>query len=159
MDGGGVVEPKRQLSYLFIVAFVLLWMLGPLTQLLQIISLPLHVEWGLSEAIILDPEFGWFRADELAIAWADMTYLIAGGIFIAGAFMRRPWSIPFGFYTMATMSFILLVCLLRWTFLARSGYDIISDDQKTVFYVYGIVYVLFGWFGMIYLWRNRRIYD
>jgi hypothetical protein len=47
------------------------------------------------------------NADELAIAWADMTYLVAGVVFAVGAFLRRPWSIPFGFYTSATWSFML----------------------------------------------------
>ena len=70
------------LSYTFIGVFIFLLILGPLTQLLQIVNLPLHVRWGLSERIILQPEYGWFRADELAIAWADMTYFITGIAFV-----------------------------------------------------------------------------
>lgn len=153
------MKPSQQLSYVFIGTFIFLWIMGPLTQLIQIINLPLHVEWGLSEHIILDPEFGWFRADELAIACADMTYLVSGIVFVVGVFLRRSWSLPFGFYTMASMSFILLVALFRWTFLLGGGYDVISGDQRIVFYVYAVIYVIFGWFGMVYLWRNRRIYD
>lgn len=132
--------------------------MGPLTQLIQIISLPLHVQWGLSESIILEPGFGWFRADELAIAWADMTYLIAGAVFLVGAFLRKSWSIPFGFYTVATWSFILLMCRIRWVLLENNGFDVIAGDQQVLFYIYASVYILFGWFGMIYLWRNRDIY-
>ncbi len=152
-------EPKRQLSYIFLILFIILWLLGPLTQLIQIISLNLHVEWGLSEAIILDPAFGWFQADELAIAWADMTYLIAGFVFIIGVFLRRSWSIPFGFYTVATWSFILLMCRIRWSLLEIGNFDVITGDQQLIFYTYAAMYILFGWFGMFYLWRNRNIYE
>ncbi|MCP4567570.1 MAG: hypothetical protein GY841_08330, partial [FCB group bacterium] len=92
------MKPEKRLSRAFIGTFILLWLLGPLTQLLQIISLQLHVQWGLSEAIILNPEYGWFRADELAIAWADMTYFMAGLVFVVGNYLRRSWAMPFGFY-------------------------------------------------------------
>ena len=73
-----VMKDKRQLNYLFIGIFIVLWIMGPLTQLLQIVNLPLHVSWGFSEPLILDPAYGWYRAGELAIAWADMTYLVTG---------------------------------------------------------------------------------
>lgn len=159
MDGAEKVKDRKQLSYVFIGVFIFLWLLGPLTQLIQIVNLQLHVEWGLSELIILDPAFGWFRADELAMAWADMTYLVAGAIFVLGAFLRRPWAIPFGFYALATWSFILLMCRIRWPLLEATGFDVISGDQQLIFYTYATIYILFGWFGMIYLWRNRRIYD
>ncbi len=152
------MKPKQQLSYVFIGMFIFLWLLGPLTQLLQIINLPLHIEWGLSEAIILEPEFGWFRADELAIAWADMSYLLTGFIFIVGVFLRKEWSIPFGFYTFATWSFILLMCRIRWPLLEANGFDVISGDQEFLFYTYAVIYILFGWFGMFYLWNKRCIY-
>ncbi len=151
-------QPKKQLSYIFIGLFILLWLMGPLTQLIQIISLPLHVEWGLSESTIMEPAMGWFKADELAIAWADMTYLIAGVIFIVGVLKRRIWSIPFGFYTMATWSFILLMCRIRWPLLEANGFGVISGDQEIMFYIYAVIYILFGWFGMYYLWHNRDIY-
>lgn len=153
------MKKKQQLSYLFIGAFILLWIIGPLTQLLQIISLPLHVKWGLSERVVLDPAFGWFRADELAIAWADMTYLVAGIVFIVGAFMRRSWAIPFGFYTSATWSFILLIARIRWPLLEAHGFDVMAADQETLYYVYAYVFVLFGWFAMVYLWKKRKIYE
>ncbi|MDJ0704201.1 MAG: hypothetical protein QNJ46_13030 [Leptolyngbyaceae cyanobacterium MO_188.B28] len=153
------MKSDRQLSYLFLGAFILLWFLGPFTQLLQIINLPLHVQLGLSERIILEPEFGWFKADELAIAWADMTYLIAGVIFIIGAFMRRSWSIFFGLYTNAAWSFILLVARIRWPLLEANGFDVLNEDQELFFYVFATIYIVFGWFGMYYLWKNRTIFD
>lgn len=133
--------------------------MGPFTQLFQVIDLQLHVALGLSEVRILDPELGWFRADELAIAWAEMTYLVAGVIFVFGVFLRRSWAIPFGFYTMATWSFILLMARIRWPLLEANGFDVISGDQEIVFYIYATIYILFGWFGMYYLWTPRNIYD
>ena len=153
------MKSKTQLSYFFLGAFIFLWFFGPLTQLIQIISLPLHIELGLMEKKILEPGFEWFKADELAIAWADMTYLIAGLIFIIGTLMRRSWSIIFGLYTNAAWSFILLLVLIRWQILETNGFDVISPDQKLTYYPYAAIYVLFGWFGMYYLWRNRKIYD
>lgn len=153
------MKERRQLSYSFIGIFIFLWIVGPLTQLLQIINLPLHVEWGLSEMKILDPEYGWFRADELAIAWADMTYLVAGAIFVVGVFLRKSWCLPFGLYTCAAWSFILLLLRIRWSLLESSGFDVIESNQEPMFYAYSYFFVLFGWFGLVYLWKKRHIYE
>ena len=153
------MKNSRQLSYWFIGIFILLWIIGPLTQLLQIVSLPLHIEMGLSESKILDPDFGWFRADELAIAWADMTYLISGAVFIVGAILRKSWCIPFGIYTSATWSFILLMARIRWSLLEARGFDVIGPDQEPLYYAYAYLFVAFGWFGMVYLWKRRNIYE
>jgi hypothetical protein len=153
------MAPKRQLSRIFIGLYILLWLLGPVTQLIQIVNLPLHVKMGISEARILDPEFGWFRADELAIAWADMTYLVAGVIFIVGVFLRRSWSLPFGFFSLSAWAFILLVALIRWPLLEASGFGVIAQGQKIVYNAYAVIYITFGLFGIFYLWRNRYVYD
>ena len=153
------MDTKNQLSYAFIGLFIFLLLMGPFTQLLQIISLPLHVKWGLSERIILQPEYSWFRSDELAIAWADMTYLVAGIAFVIGAFLRKSWCIPLGFYTSAAWSFIMLLARIRWSLLEANGFNVVEGEQALVFYIYAYVYILFGWYGMYYLWKNRRIYD
>lgn len=149
---------KRQLSYLYLGVFFILLILGPVTQLLFIVNMPLHVSWGLSEPIVLDPAYGWFKADELAIAWADMTYLAAGVVFFIGVFIRQSWAIPFGFYTSACWTFILLFARIRWPLLEANGFDVVSGDQEVAFYSYALIYILFGLFGMVYLWRNRDIY-
>ena len=73
--------------------------------------------------------------------------------------MRRSWAIPFGFYTLAAWSFILLLARIRWPLLEANGFDVVSGDQELLFYSYATVYVLFGWFGMVYLWMNRDIYN
>ena len=153
------MKTKRQLSYAFLGIFILFIILGPITQLLQIINLPLHVKWGLSEKIILQPEFGWFRADELSIAWADMTYLLAGIAFLVGAFLRKPWSIPFGFYTAACWAFIMLLARIRWPLLEVNGFGVLESDQMSLYYGYAYAYIVFGWFSMYYLWKNRNIYN
>ena len=51
-----------------------------------------------------------------------------------------------------------LRALIRWHLLEANDFGVISGDQKVVFYAYAIVYVCFGWFGMIYLWLNRDVY-
>lgn len=89
-EGGGPAllasgHKKDRLNNFFLILFLLLWFLGPVTQLIQIINLPFHVKIGFSEHNILEPEMGWFRADELAIAWADMTCLVTGAVFMVGA--------------------------------------------------------------------------
>ena len=152
------MKASDRLSYIFVAAFILLWIAGPLTQLLFIMKPSLHQSWGLSSPIMLDPEFGWHKADELAIAWADMTYLVAGAVFVIGAMMRRSWAIPFGLYTSAAWSFILLLAMIRWPLLEANGFGVISGDQKIAFNAYAIVYVVFGWFSMVYLWVNRNVY-
>ena len=150
---------ESRLSRIFIGLFVFFMIMGPGTQMLQIINLPLHVELGLSENIILQPEFGWFRADELAIAWADMSYLLSGIIFLVGVYLRKPWCIPFGFYTSAAWSFILLMARIRWHLLEANGFGVLAEDQQTAYYIFAYAFVLFGWYGMYYLWHNRTVYD
>lgn len=153
------MKQKHQLIYLFFGAFLILLILGPITQLLFIVNMPLHVSWGLSEPIVLEPAYGWFKADELAIAWADMTYLAAGVVFLIGSVKRRTWAIPFGFYTSACWAFIMLLARIRWPLLEANGFDVVSGEQETAFYIYAYVYILFGLFGMVYLWRHRNIYE
>ena len=46
---------------------------------------------------------------------------------------------------------------IRWPLLEAAGYDVIAADQKFIFYAFATVYILFGWFGMVYLWRRRGI--
>ena len=153
------MERQRQLSRVFIGLFILFWLIGPLTQLIQIIDLDLHVRMGFSEAVILDPEFGWLKADELAIAWADMGTLIAGVIFVIGAVKRRPWSIWFGFYSLAVWSYWPILTLVRWTTLEDSGYSVFAEGQEFVFRGFMLLVGIFSLVGMFYLWRRRRVFE
>lgn len=151
---------KSSLGNAFLGAFCLFLVLGPATQLLFLINTPLHIKLGLSEKTVLDPELGWFLADETAIAWADQTYLVAGVAFVVGALRRQSWCIPLGFYTCAAASFILLVARIRWPLLEANGFGVLTDaEQKSFFYMYSYAYILWGWYGMYYLWSNRAVYD
>ena len=66
----------------FIVVFILLWVAGPLTQLLQLVAPKLHLKLGLTETDAFKPEFKWFLLDERGIAIGDMTYFASGAVFI-----------------------------------------------------------------------------
>ena len=140
-------------------AFVVLWILGPLTQLVQIINLPFHVKMGFSERNIMKPEYGWFRADELSIAWADMTVLLTGIAFFVGARLQKPWCIPCGFYSSSIWFYVMLLALVRWPLLVKNGFGVVADDQKLFYNLYACIYVAFGLYGMVYLWIQRNIFD
>ena len=149
---------KQQLSRVFIGAFIVMYLIGPVTQLIQIVDLDLHVRLGLSEAIVLDPAFAWFKVDELAIAWADMTTLVAGIAFVAGALTRRSWSIWFGFYTLAVWSYWPTLVMLRWTLHPLAGYDILPEAQAVLYFGYMILFAIFSLFGLFYLYRRRNVF-
>lgn len=150
---------EKSLSNGFLAVFAFLLLAGPCTHLLFIVNPDLHYKLGLSEALIMDPEYGWFQADELAIAWADMTCLIAGAAFLVGARFHCSWCIPFGFYTCSCWYFIMLMARIRWPLLESNGFGVMDDSQRTMYHVYAYMYIGFGWCGMYYLWSNRRIFD
>lgn len=58
---------------------------------------------------------------------------------------------------MASMSFIFPVALFLWTFPVGSGNEIIIGDQKAVFYVYEIVYLLYGWVGTVCIESQKTV--
>jgi hypothetical protein len=153
------MKTTRQLSLLFLGVYILMWVLGPATQLLFIVNQPLHTSWGLSEPLVREQGFEWLLADEMAIAWADMTYLVAGVVFVVGAFLRRPWSLAFGLYSLAAWFFIMILLLIRWSLLDRHGVPVVQDKQKLVFTIYALIHAGFCLFGMIYLWLRRKTYD
>ncbi len=136
----------------FVIGFIVLWVLGPLTQLLQLIAPSLHKKLGLMEARAFEPEFKWFQVEERAIAIADMSFLLSGVVFVIGALGGRAWAIPFGFFTCAIYVYFGLMCLSRWALLGRHGLSPLSPGQLKVYVLYIGVFILFGLFGMIYLW-------
>ena len=107
----------------------------------------------------MDPEFGWYKADELAIAWADMTYFTTGILFVIGAYRRKAWCIPCGFYACGCFLFIMLLARIRWPLLEKSGFSCLEGDQMVAFYLYSYAYMLFGLCGMYYLWSKKNIFD
>ena len=67
-----------QISLWFIILFSFMLIIGPITQLLQLIAPKLHMKLGLQEAKAFEPEFKWFLLEEKAVAIADMSFLITG---------------------------------------------------------------------------------
>lgn len=136
----------------FLIVFVVLWIFGPLTQLLQIVAPSLHMKLGLMEGKALEPEFQWYRLEERAIAFADMSFLLSGILFVIGAIGRQTWAIPFGFFTCAIYVYFGLMCIFRWALLGRHNLSPVSPRQITGYVMYMVVFLIFGLFGMIYLW-------
>lgn len=47
-----------------IVFFIIMWALGPATQVLQLIASQLRYKLGMMEKAAFEPEFKWFRLNE-----------------------------------------------------------------------------------------------
>ena len=142
-----------QISTGFVVVFVLFWIAGPLTQLLQLVAPGLHHKLGLTEADALKPQFRWFLIDEKAIAIADMTYLLAGIVFFWLALQGSDLALPFGIYTCSCYVFIACLAIPRWLMLEKQGLSPLPPKQKPFYVSFMAAYCLFGLFGLFYLWR------
>ena len=82
-----------QIDIWFIVLFIIMWALGPATQVLQLIAPKLHFKLGLMEKAAFEPEFKWFRLNERGTAYADLTHFFAGIAFVWRLReTKRPWS-------------------------------------------------------------------
>ena len=138
----------------FIIVFIVLWIVGPLTQLLQIVAPSWHMKLGLMEGKAFDPEFKWYRLEEKATAIADISFLLSGIVFVVGAVQGQAWAIPFGFFTCAVYLYFGLVCIFRWVLLGKHNLSPLLPRQLKAYILYIGVFVVFGLFGMIYLWGN-----
>lgn len=136
----------------FLVLFALLLIAGPVTQLLQLIAPNLHHKLGLTEAKAIQPEFEWFLLDERAIAIADLTYLTAGIAFVWLALAGNHSALIFGIYTCACCVFISVLAISRWLLLEKHALSPLSRTQLPFYFVYMGIYLLFGLFGLVYLW-------
>ncbi|MDJ0710091.1 MAG: hypothetical protein QNJ14_06865 [Woeseiaceae bacterium] len=136
----------------FIVVFILFWIAGPLTQLLFLVAPSLHHRLGLTEEDALKPEFKWFLIDEQAIAIADMTYLIAGIVFVWLAFLGSDLALPFGIYMCSCYVFVACLAIPRWLMLERHGLSPLPPQQKAFYLSYMGAYCLFGLYGLFHLW-------
>ena len=87
-----------EISSWFFLFFALTGVLGPVTQALFLVAPKLHHKIGMTEDKALEPEFRWFLLDEKAIAIADMTYLVSGGVFIWLALSGDQTALIFGLY-------------------------------------------------------------
>jgi len=145
-----------QVDTWFLVIFILLLVAGPVTQLLQLIAPSLHHKLGLTEAKAMQPEFKWFLLDEKAIAIGDMTYLAAGIGFVWLAMAGNHSALIFGIYTSACFVFISVIVISRWLLLEKHGLSPLSRTQLPFYFAYMGIYLLFGLYGLFYLWGLAR---
>ena len=141
-----------EVSVWFIVVFVLVWVAGPLTQVLYLVAPKLHHKLGLTEANALKPEFKWFMLEEKAIAIADITHLVAGIAFVWLAILDNRTALVFGIYTCACYVYIALISIPRWLLLAKHELGPMSRTQLPFYISYMVVFLLFGLYGLFYLW-------
>ena len=141
-----------EVSVWFVVAFILFWIAGPLTQVLFLIAPELHHRLGLTEADALKPEFKWFILDERALAIADITYLVAGIAFVWLAFLDNRSALIFGMYTCACYVYIASLAISRWLLLAKHELSPLPKRQLPVYVSYMVAFLLFGLCSLFYLW-------
>ena len=140
-----------QFGIWFLIIFILSWLLGPVTQLIMIINPRLHQKMGFMEKKAYEPEFRWFALMHRGIAFADMSFLISGSIFIIGAFSKKQWCIPFGFYTFAVYVYFSLTYIFQTILLIKNDLSPAPKSQLLPCFLYGLAYVVFGLFGMFFL--------
>ena len=141
-----------EISGWFIFFFVLTWLAAPVTQLLFLVAPKLHHKLGMTEEDALKPEFRWFLLDEKAIAVADMTYLISGGVFIWLALSGVKTALIFGLYSCACYVYIALLAISRWHLFGKNKLSPIAAKQLPIYVGYMLLFLIFGLYGLFYLW-------
>ncbi len=141
-----------EISVWFLAVFVLIWIGGPVTQLLFLVAPKLHHKLGMTEDNALNPEFRWFLLDEKAIAIADMTHFISGGAFIWLALLGHDTALIFGLYSCACYVYVAPLAISRWLLFGKNQLSPISRVQVPVYMVYMVLYLVFGLYGVFYLW-------
>ena len=141
-----------EVSVWFIAVFVIMWLLGPASQVLQLIAPKTHKKLGFTEAAAFEPEFRWFLLYERGTAYADLTYFVAGIAFVVLALGGHRVALIFGIYTCAAWVFVMTQYLVQLTLLSRENLHPVSEGQIGFYRVYGVAYIAFGLFGMAYLW-------
>ena len=140
----------------FIVVFIIMWAAGPATQLLQLLAPKLHMKLGLMESDAFKPEFKWFLLDERGIAIGDMTFLVSGVAFIWLALLDNDTAIIVGLYICACYVYFASFSIPRMLLLSR--YDLFPAPKtySGVFVIYMGAFLLFGLYGLFYLWMLAR---
>ena len=136
----------------FIVVFVIMWIAGPLTQVLQLIAPKLHHRLGLTEANAFKPEFRWYLLEERAIAYADLTYMVAGIAFVWLVLLDNRTALVFGLYTCACYVYIASISIPRWLLLSKHELSPLPGSQMAIYLSYMVLYLFFGLYGLVYLW-------
>ena len=141
-----------EVSVWFVVVFVLFWLAGPLTQVLFLAAPKLHHKLGMTEANALKPEFKWFLLDERAIAYADLTCLVSGAAFVWLALIGNETAVIFGLYSCACYVYVASLAIPRWLLLSQHELNPSPNKQLAVFMSFMVMYLLFGLYGLLYLW-------
>ena len=136
----------------FLAFFVLSWIASPVTQLLFLIAPEFHHKLGMTEQDALKPEFRWFLLDEKAIAIADMTYFVSGATFIWLALLGNHNAPIFGLFSCACYVYIAVLAISRWSLFGRNQLSPIAEGQLPVYVGYMVVFLVFGLYGLFYLW-------
>ncbi len=139
-------------SIWFVIVFALVWMAGPLTQILFLIAPRLHHKLGLTEADAYDPQFQWYLLEERAIAYADLTNVVSGIAFISLALLGERPALVFGLYSCACYVYIASISIPRWLLLAKHRLSPLPGKQLPFYVAYMALYFLFGLYGLFYLW-------
>lgn len=103
-----------EISAWFLAIFALIWIAGPLTQVLFLAAPKLHHRLGMTEDESLKPELRWFLLDEKAIAIADLTYFVSGGAFIWLALLGDQPALISGLYSCACYLYIAPFAISCW---------------------------------------------
>ncbi|MBT8066184.1 MAG: hypothetical protein KJO09_03005 [Gammaproteobacteria bacterium] len=140
------------ISVWFLLVFVLIWIAGPVTQLLFLVAPKLHHKLGMTEDGALEPEFRWFLLDEKAIAIADMTQFISGGAFIWLALLGDQAALIFGLYNCACYVYVATLAISRWLLFGKNQLSPISKRQLPMYMAYMGFFIVFGVYGLFYLW-------
>lgn len=141
-----------EVSNWFVIAFLLFWIAGPLTQFLQLVAPRLHQKLGMTEARAFEPEFKWYLLEERAIAIADMTWLVSGIAFFVLLLNDSRHALIFGLYNCACYVYIAAISIPRWLFLVKHGLGPMEGAQLKAFMIYMASFLLFGLYGLVYLW-------
>jgi len=101
-----------------------------------------------------EPQYKWFYLEEKAIAIADMSFLIAGIIFVIGSLLKTGWTIPFGIFVCTVYIYFGIMSIMRWILLGKNNLSPVSKKQLPVYVIYMLLFVIFGFFGLFYLWSK-----
>ena len=142
-----------EVSVWFIVVFVIMWAIGPATQVLQLIAPKLHFKLGLMEKAAFEPEFKWFLLEQRGIAYADLTFCFTAIVFVWLAIAGSKTALIFGLYTSACYVYFTTLYLSQLVLLSKHDLHPVSKGQRSVYVVYMGLFIAFGLFGLFYLWE------
>ena len=146
------------ISVWFIVVFVIMWIIGPLSQVLMLVTPKLHMRLGLMEADAYKPEFKWFLLEQKSIAYADLTQFASGVGFLALAAADNEWAPLFGIFSCSIYVYFPAQWLADILLLIRNDMSPVRATQLRIYLVYMALFVAFGLYGMYYLFDLTLTY-